>query len=239
MSTTDDRQGPQRPGSSSSGSSSSGSAGSGSSGSGSSGNSANETKPIARSESGSAGSSPRTATKTAERQQRPDGQGQRPAATKTAAKKGAPGRPGGPGGRPGAAAKKVAQPRVSSPRPAGRRVRLTVSRIDPWSAMKISLLLSVAIGIAMVVMVVVLWWVLAGMGVFDAVNNIAADIIGADGADAFDLMQYIGLGRVASLAIVIAVIDVILITAIATLGAFLYNVSAALVGGLQLTLTDD
>ena len=62
---------------------------------------------------------------------------------------------------------------------------------------------------------------------------------GADGSDPFDIMDYIGLGRVVSLSIVIGVIDVILFTAIATLGAFLYNVSAALVGGLQLTLTDD
>ena len=55
----------------------------------------------------------------------------------------------------------------------------------------------------------------------------------------FDILDFVGLGRVLSLSIVIAVIDVILITAIATLAAFLYNVSSALVGGLQLTLTDD
>ncbi len=123
---------------------------------------------------------------------------------------------------------------------AGRRVRLTVSRIDPWSAMKMSFLLSVAIGIAMVVMTFVLWSVLAGMGVFDKVNELAAALFPVDsGEQAFDLMNYIGLAKVMSLAIVVGVIDVILITAIATLGAFLYNVSAALVGGLQLTLTDD
>ena len=55
----------------------------------------------------------------------------------------------------------------------------------------------------------------------------------------FDLMNYIGFGRVLSLSIVIGVIDVILLTAISTLGAFLYNVCSSLVGGLQLTLTDD
>ena len=46
-------------------------------------------------------------------------------------------------------------------------------------------------------------------------------------------------GRVLSLSIVIGVIDVILMTALSTLGAFLYNICSALVGGLQLTLTDD
>ena len=148
----------------------------------------------------------------------------------------------GPAKKTAAPAKKAApgqKPPAQRPAPAGRRVRLTVSRVDPWSAMKMSFLLSVALGIAMVVMVFVLWSVLAGMGIFDWVNDIAADVFGADGGTPFDIMDYIGLGRVVSLSIVIGVVDVILITAIATLGAFLYNVSAALVGGLQLTLTDD
>jgi hypothetical protein len=126
-----------------------------------------------------------------------------------------------------------------APRPASaRRVRLTVSRVDPWSAMKISFLLSVALGIAGVVMVFVLWTILAGMGVFDQINGIVGQVV-QDGQQRFDIMDFIGLGRVLSLSIVIAVIDVILVTAIATLGAFLYNVSSALVGGVQLTLTDD
>jgi hypothetical protein len=126
-----------------------------------------------------------------------------------------------------------------APRPASaRRVRLTVSRVDPWSAMKIAFLLSVALGIAGVVMVFVLWTILAGMGVFDQINGIVGQVV-QDGQQRFDIMDFIGLGRVVSLSIVIAVIDVILVTAIATLGAFLYNVSSALVGGVQLTLTDD
>jgi hypothetical protein len=137
----------------------------------------------------------------------------------------------------------AAQPAPAAPRQAprptaARRVRLTVSRVDPWSAMKIAFLLSVALGIAGVVMVFVLWTILAGMGVFDQINGIVGQVV-QDGQQRFDIMDFIGLGRVLSLSIVIAVIDVILVTAIATLGAFLYNVSSALVGGVQLTLTDD
>jgi Transmembrane domain of unknown function (DUF3566) len=157
--------------------------------------------------------------------------------------------PATPSPAPAAAPAQPAQPAPASraagsaprpaPRPAAnRRVRLTVSRVDPWSAMKISFLLSVALGIAGVVMVFVLWTILAGMGVFDQINGIVGQVV-QDGQQRFDIMDFIGLGRVLSLSIVIAVIDVILVTAIATLGAFLYNVSSALVGGVQLTLTDD
>jgi len=136
------------------------------------------------------------------------------------------------------AAQGASAPASQPARSSGRRVRLTVSRVDPWSAMKMSFLLSVALGIAGVVMVAVLWMILAGMGVFDQVNGLVGQII-QDGENTFDIMDFLGFGRVVSLAIVVGVIDVILMTALATLAAFLYNVSSSLVGGLQLTLTDD
>lgn len=122
---------------------------------------------------------------------------------------------------------------------APRRVKLSVSRVDPWSVMKLSFLLSVAVGIAGVVMVAVLWMILSGMGVFADINRTVENVLNSSNGSTFDLMDYIGLGRVVSLSIVIGVIDVILMTAISTLGAFLYNVCSSLVGGLQLTLTDD
>jgi hypothetical protein len=137
-----------------------------------------------------------------------------------------------------AATRKTATPpRPAPPAPSGRRVRLTVARVDPWSVMKISFLVSVAIGIAFVVMVAVLWLILDGMGVFSSLNRTIADIQGT--ANDFDLMDYIALPRVMSLSVVIGVIDVVLLTALSTLGAFLYNVCSSLVGGVQLTLSDD
>ena len=143
--------------------------------------------------------------------------------------------PAAPGKAP---ARPAAKPAKAAKAPAGRRVRLTLSRIDPWSALKMSFLLSVAMGIAMVVAVAALWMLLKGMGAFDQVNNLIGSII-QDGDKKFDIADYVGFGPVVSLAIVFAVIDVFLITAIATLGSIIYNLSASLVGGLGLTLTDD
>ncbi len=57
---------------------------------------------------------------------------------------------------------------ASSGSGAARSVRLTVAGLDPWSVLKLSFLLSVAIGIALVVASIVLWSVLNGMGVFNA-----------------------------------------------------------------------
>lgn len=114
-----------------------------------------------------------------------------------------------------------------------------VARVDPFSALKVGFLLSVALGIAMVVMTAVLWGLMSAMGVFDSVNDLAGQVIGEGSGQEFDVMDFLGFGRVLSLAVVVAVVDVVLLTAIATLGAFLYNIVASLVGGLHLTLTDD
>ncbi len=119
-----------------------------------------------------------------------------------------------------------------------RRVRLAVARVDPWSVMKMSFLLSVAIGIAGVILTAVLWMILSTMNVFSDIEGVLQSLQTTT-SDPFSIKDYVGFGRVVSLSIVIGVIDVILMTAIATVMAFLYNICSALVGGVQLTLTDD
>ncbi|HET9656154.1 MAG TPA: DUF3566 domain-containing protein [Kineosporiaceae bacterium] len=120
---------------------------------------------------------------------------------------------------------------------APRKVRLTVARVDPWSVLKLSFLLSVAMGIGMVTASVILWEIINSMGVLDQINKMLQDIAG-NGAK-FDLYSYVGLGRVVSLSTFVAVINIIIIMALSTLGAFLYNIAATLVGGLHVTLSDD
>lgn len=118
-----------------------------------------------------------------------------------------------------------------------RRVRLAVARIDPWSVMKLSFLLSVAVGIMIVVASAVVWQTLDSLAVFTSLNDTIAEVTGS--ADFFPLLEYVAFDRMMSLATMIAVVDVVLLTALATIGAFLYNLVAALVGGIHLTLTDD
>ncbi len=175
--------------------------------------------------------------------QRPSEQPARPAGSSSAgtgaARTVTPGqRP--PGARPAAKkapAKKAAVRPGSRPAPgAPRRVRLTIARVDPWSVMKLAFLLSVAIGIAMVIAAGVLWTVLDGMGIFTQINDFLAQILGAG---KFDVNDYVGFAKVVSLGTVIAVVNVVLLTALSTLGAFLYNIATNLVGGLHLTLSDD
>ncbi|MDN5769113.1 MAG: DUF3566 domain-containing protein [Humibacillus sp.] len=136
------------------------------------------------------------------------------------------------------AVKAATAARPAARRKGPRRVRLAVARIDPWSVMKMSFLISVALGIAGVILTAVLWMILSTMNVFSDVEGVLASLQTTT-ANPFSIQDYVGFGRVVSLSIVIGVIDIILMTAIATVMAFLYNICSALVGGLQLTLTDD
>jgi hypothetical protein len=120
-----------------------------------------------------------------------------------------------------------------------RKARLRLLRIDPWSVMKTAFLLSVALGITMFVAVAVLWSVLDAAGVFSAVGDLIRDLTTSEAGTGFELENYTALSRVLGFTTLIAVVDVVLVTAIATLGAFLYNLSASLLGGLELTLAED
>jgi hypothetical protein len=135
----------------------------------------------------------------------------------------------------------VRQPRPAAarPLPRTRRARLRVAKADPWSVMKVSFLFSIALGICTIVAVSVLWLVLDGLGVFSTVGGTISEATGSGQQSGFDLQSFLSLSNVVLFTTVIAVIDVVLATALATLGAFIYNLSAGFVGGVELTLAED
>lgn len=144
----------------------------------------------------------------------------------------------------GAAAKagEAAPPSQSRPGAAHRtrKARLRLSRLDPWSVMKTSFLFSIAAGIMLVVAVYAVWVVLSTSGLFSSVNGIVAAVLSSPGdTTPFRVENYLSTQRVTGAAAVIAVVDVALFTALATLGSFLYNLAATMLGGLEVTLAED
>ncbi|MER6428296.1 DUF3566 domain-containing protein [Streptomyces sp900105245] len=123
--------------------------------------------------------------------------------------------------------------------PRTRKARLRVAKADPWSVMKVSFLLSIALGICTIVASAVLWMVMDAMGVFSTVGGTISEATGSNEANGFDLQAFLSLPHVLMFATIISVIDVVLATALATLGAFIYNLSAGFVGGIELTLAED
>lgn len=124
-----------------------------------------------------------------------------------------------------------------APRAKVRRARLVVSKVDTWSVLKLAFLLSVALGIITVVASLVLWLVLNLTGLFDGINEMLAMLGGSAGET--NIKEFLSVGNVALFATVISVANVILLTALSVLAALLYNIAAALIGGIGVTLTDD
>lgn len=121
-----------------------------------------------------------------------------------------------------------------------RRAQLRIVHVDPWSVMKTTFLLSIALGIVVVVAVAIIWAVLGAAGVWDSINSAIGQVADSpNDATPFDITHYIGTSRVVGFALIASVIDVVLFTAIATLGAFVYNLAASLVGGVEMTFTED
>jgi hypothetical protein len=165
---------------------------------------------------------------------------------------GAPGRPADTGKRAasgsaavGAArvteAVRSARSTVSSAAARGpRRARLNLKRIDPWSVMKFSFAVSVVLFIVVVVATSVLYLALDAMGVWGEVNNSLRDLVNASGStDSASTSTFrITAWGVIGTSMLIGAVNVVLFTALATLGAFIYNVCADLVGGVELTLAE-
>lgn len=161
--------------------------------------------------------------------------------------------PGVPGGSPGAVTTPSrtatfvpvastlpaeAEARTAHPSRRTRKARLRLSRIDPWSVMKTAFLFSIAFGVMMVVAAFMLWSVLAGSGALESANTFINTLIG-DQDTAFNIGDFLSASRVLGFATVVAAVDVVIITAVATLFAFLYNLAATVMGGLEITLAED
>ena len=138
-------------------------------------------------------------------------------------------------GQPEAAPK----PKVGTARRT-RKARLRISQVDPWSVMKTSFMFSIAAGIMLVVAVYAFWTVLSSTPLFDSVNEMVQNVVSTPGdSTSFRVQEYVNTQKVMGIAALIACVDVLIFTALATLGSFLYNLAATMLGGLEVTLAED
>jgi hypothetical protein len=124
--------------------------------------------------------------------------------------------------------------RASRSRPP-RQAALQLKKLDPWSVLKLALVLAVVLFFIWLVAVGVLYGVLDGMGVWDRLNGTYADLVSGEAQTG---SQLISAGRVFGLAAVVGAINSLLFAVAVTVGAFVYNVSADLVGGIEVTLSE-
>nr|NLI48999.1 DUF3566 domain-containing protein [Propionibacterium sp.] len=121
-----------------------------------------------------------------------------------------------------------------------RRARLRISRLDPWSVMKTSFLFSIAFGIMTWISVYLVWSVIGASGLLETLNGLLTNLLASpQDQTQVRIEDYVNTNKVMGVTALIAVINVVILTALATIFAFLYNLSANILGGLELTLAED
>ena len=116
------------------------------------------------------------------------------------------------------------------------RASMQIRRIDPWSALKVSLVLSVALFFVWMIAVAFLYLVLGGMGVWSKLNSNVGDLLTSASGQAGG--ELVSSGTIFGGAALIGLVNIVLLTAMATVGAFIYNLTTDLVGGVEVTLAD-
>lgn len=94
---------------------------------------------------------------------------------------------------------------------------------------------SVALFFVWMITVAFLYLVLGGMGVWAKLNSNVGDLLNnASGSSA----ELVSSGTIFGGAFLIGLVNIVLMTALATIGAFVYNLITDLIGGIEVTLAD-
>ncbi|HBK39514.1 MAG: DUF3566 domain-containing protein [Candidatus Nanopelagicales bacterium] len=118
-----------------------------------------------------------------------------------------------------------------------RRVRLYVTRFDPWSVTKAAFILSLTIAIVLVVAVTAVWFILDRTGVIESLSGTVTDVVGS--TSGLDLVTSLGFSQVIGSTLILASVEIVLVSTFAGLFTILYNLTVGITGGVEVVLSED
>jgi hypothetical protein len=127
--------------------------------------------------------------------------------------------------------------RNKGPKEQTKQVRLRLRSIDIWSAVKAGFLVSIALGIATIIGAWLIWAVLANSGVFSSFGDLLGSILG-DGST-LNIEEQFSFGSVMSTALTLALLNIVLTTALVAIWAALFNLISKIIGGVSVTFTNN
>ena len=128
--------------------------------------------------------------------------------------------------------------RASVRRSSKRQAQLTLSRVEPWSVMKFSFVVSVVAFIILFVAVAVLYMVLSALGVFTSLQHTVNTITSSQGSPGTNISNWFSMSRILGYTGMLGALNIVLITAMSTIGAVVYNLIATTIGGVEVTLRE-
>ncbi|NUU07807.1 DUF3566 domain-containing protein [Leifsonia sp. C5G2] len=117
-----------------------------------------------------------------------------------------------------------------------KRATMRLVYIDFWSALKISFLVSIIVAAITVALGLGMWWLLDRFGVVGSASAFLTDIAGDQGAA---LVAGLTFSNVMTFTLVVALLEVIVVSALGAIFAALYNLAVHVVGGWKVTFGSD
>jgi hypothetical protein len=129
-------------------------------------------------------------------------------------------------------------PKKASSKRSARQAHLTVARVEPWSVMKFSFVVSLVAFVILFVAVSLLYGALDGLGVFDSLQRLVSSLTSSQGSAGVNASKWFSASRVLGYTALLGSLNIVLITAMSTIGAVVYNLTSRLVGGVEVTLRE-
>lgn len=125
--------------------------------------------------------------------------------------------------------------RAKGPRRPPRLASLQLKRVDPWTVLKISLIVAIVMFFVWMIAVGVLYLSLGSLDVWSKINSTYQTLVTPDSGTGTTgpLVTPAGVFIVTG---VIGAINIVLLTALSTVSAFVYNAAAGMSGGVEITL---
>jgi hypothetical protein len=121
---------------------------------------------------------------------------------------------------------------------AGRRADLVVARLEPWSVMKFSFLMSLVAWVVLFVAVAFLYFTLSTLGVFTSIEHTLSSVTSSSTSSGMNLSHWFSASRILGYTMLLGAVNIILITALCTVGSMIYNLVTHLGGGIEVTLRE-
>jgi hypothetical protein len=139
----------------------------------------------------------------------------------------------------GAAVRAPAAAAKTGSRAPARRADLVISRLEPWSVMKFSFLMSLVAWVVLFVAVAFLYFVLSTLGVFTSIEHTLGSVTSSSGSSAgTSISHWFAASRILGYTMLLGAVNIVLITALSTIGSMIYNLVTHLGGGIEVTLRE-
>ncbi|HWN63908.1 MAG TPA: DUF3566 domain-containing protein [Streptosporangiaceae bacterium] len=119
-----------------------------------------------------------------------------------------------------------------------RQAHLTVARVEPWSVMKFSFVVSLVAFVILFVAVSVIYGTLSALGVFTSLQHVVQSVTSSQDSSGVNAAKWFTASRILSYTALLGALNIVLITAMSTIGAVVYNLTSRLIGGVEVTLRE-